>query len=97
MKLYIVIIKNILNKIFQDLKITIKINQKFLTRNSFKVFNFYNFKLVKKQKTYFNQVLGKKKIEIKNNFFENKKQKIVNLNNFLKLASLKGESLATKY
>ena len=92
----IIIIKNLLNKIFHDLKITIKINQKFPTPYFSKILNFYNFKLIQRDKKYFNQILKKKKNETKKSFLKKKINKIANLNVTLKMSSLKGEILTIK-
>jgi ribosomal protein S10 len=92
-KLPIIDIKNTINKIFQDLKITIRLDQSISYNFILKTINFQNFKLKNIKQKCFNSTFQKKKSKLKNKFIKNKNQKILNLTNFLKMTSIKGEIL----
>ena len=88
-KLFSVMLKNLLNILFQDLKISIKI--KVSNNLTTQIFNYFNYTLTKINKEKdLNETLKTKKIKIKQKYLPENMNKLIKL---LKLFSLNGELL----
>ena len=90
-KHHIILIKKILIKTFQDLKLIIKIKQKKYQITNFKIFNSYNFKFTNLINKNFNYKLKKNKTNLKNIFLK-QHNNLFYLSNFLKTICIRNET-----